>query len=107
MTELMRWEPSKRPSALQALQHPFFQVGLSPERPIGQEEGRGPRPDTLNGGENRRDVGNTRLTVDDGKAAHEFKGLTAPTQKPAGDSYSANFRSPLDASPSMLELLLR
>merc|ERR1719440_803568 len=34
MNELMRWDPAKRPTAAQALQHPFFLVGLSPERPV-------------------------------------------------------------------------
>ena len=34
MTELMRWDPAKRPTAAQSLQHPFFQVGLPVERPL-------------------------------------------------------------------------
>ena len=97
MTELMRWEPSKRPTALQALQHPFFQVGLTPERPVGGE----PRPDTLNGGDAGRDtrVGNTRLAVDDAKPVSDFKGLSAPPQKPSGAEYDYS-RSPLDGPGS-------
>ena len=33
MNELMRWDPAKRPTAAQALQHPFFQVGVPVDRP--------------------------------------------------------------------------
>lgn len=29
MTALCSWDPAKRPTAVQALQHPFFQVGLT------------------------------------------------------------------------------
>lgn len=29
MTDLLAYDPNKRPSAVQAIQYPFFQVGLS------------------------------------------------------------------------------
>ena len=29
MTSMCQWDPAKRPTAVQALQHPFFQVGMS------------------------------------------------------------------------------
>jgi len=85
MTELMRWDPIKRPTAQQALQHPFFLVGLSPERPVASAAS---RPDTFNGsGESRIPVGNTKLSSavgDDAPPAPDFKGgLSAPAQKPA------------------------
>lgn len=28
MTSMCQWDPAKRPTAVQALQHPFFQVGM-------------------------------------------------------------------------------
>jgi protein kinase len=32
------WDPSKRPTASQALQHPFFQVGMCISPPVSQHE---------------------------------------------------------------------
>uniref|UniRef100_A0A7S4BU08 non-specific serine/threonine protein kinase n=1 Tax=Chrysotila carterae TaxID=13221 RepID=A0A7S4BU08_CHRCT len=80
MTDLMKWDPAKRPTALQALQYPFFQVGLQPERPIAS--GGGARPDTIGAG-GAIGIGNTKLTVDDDAPKGDFKGgLSAPAQKP-------------------------
>ena len=81
MTELMRWDPAKRPTAMQSLQHPFFLVGVPVDpgmRPANT------RPDTLNGdGQVRRDmpVGTTKLKETDAPedAKADFKGgLSAP-----------------------------
>jgi len=87
MTELMRWDPAKRPTAAQALQHPFFLVGIPAERPIP-----GSRPDTLNGGDVQTQskqgltVGNTKLTSGgEREGGGDFKGLSAPPPKPSSD----------------------
>ncbi len=32
MTDMMRWNPAKRPSAQQALRYPYFQVNTSPKK---------------------------------------------------------------------------
>lgn len=53
MTAMCQWDPARRPSAVQALQHPFFQVYcyaelallLSPGRSPGQLIFRGHQPD--------------------------------------------------------------
>ena len=101
MTELMRWDPAKRPTAAQALQHPFFQVGLQVERPLGggdSREGVSSRPGTLDGGEMARGknvpIGHTKLSegLDD---VDGFKGITAPAQKkssrpPSDGSFASN-----------------
>lgn len=81
MSELMRWDPAKRPTAAQCLQHPFFLVGAPIERPIGAPPGS--RPDTLNGDGLVRSgglpVGNTQLASSDRAGGGEFKGgLSAP-----------------------------
>ncbi|GFR45903.1 hypothetical protein Agub_g7359 [Astrephomene gubernaculifera] len=34
MTQLCQWDPNKRPTAVQALQHPYFAVGVRPALPI-------------------------------------------------------------------------
>ncbi|KAL3921825.1 MAG: hypothetical protein SGPRY_004768, partial [Prymnesium sp.] len=90
ITELLRWDPAKRPTAMQALQHPFFSVGVQVER--GSVPHPGSRPDTLNGdGADGRPkpVGNTVLNSGGGRdngGSHDFKGLSAPpaNQKPQG-----------------------
>ncbi|KAL1524046.1 hypothetical protein AB1Y20_018960 [Prymnesium parvum] len=90
ITELLRWDPAKRPTAMQALQHPFFTVGVPVERPVAGA-GAGSRPDTLNGdGSDGRPkpVGSTVLNSGGGVNApsHDFKGLSAPSanQKAGG-----------------------
>ena len=93
MTELMRWDPAKRPTAAQALQHPFFLVGIPPERPIntGDRGAPGSRPDTLNGGNDPSNkqglqVGNTKLSsAGKDSSSSEFKGLSAPAPQPGKD----------------------
>ncbi len=40
MTDLMRYDPNKRPTASQALQHPYFQIGISAPIPIKIQTGR-------------------------------------------------------------------
>ncbi|GIL50354.1 hypothetical protein Vafri_6580 [Volvox africanus] len=34
MTQLCQWDPNKRPTAVQALQHPYFAVGVRPALPV-------------------------------------------------------------------------
>ncbi|KAG2441841.1 hypothetical protein HXX76_003449 [Chlamydomonas incerta] len=34
MTQLCHWDPNKRPTAVQALQHPYFAVGVRPALPV-------------------------------------------------------------------------
>jgi protein kinase len=38
MSAMCAWDPSKRPTASQALQHPFFQVGMCISPPVSQHE---------------------------------------------------------------------
>ena len=40
MTDLMRWDPAKRPTAMQVLQHPFFLVGVPIDPPIRSKDAR-------------------------------------------------------------------
>ena len=39
MSSLMRWDPATRPTAAQALRHPFFHRGRQAERPLGRMMG--------------------------------------------------------------------
>ena len=89
MNELMRWDPAKRPTAAQALQHPFFQVGMPVDRPVGSSSSQTSnqnRPDTLNGagggGGARKSVpvGGVSLTTGGGdEDFKDFKGnVSAP-----------------------------
>ena len=39
MSSLMRWDPATRPTAAQALRHPFFHKGRPAERPLGRMMG--------------------------------------------------------------------
>ncbi|KAG2485704.1 hypothetical protein HYH03_015589 [Edaphochlamys debaryana] len=34
MTQLCQWDPNRRPTAVQALQHPYFAVGVRPAMPV-------------------------------------------------------------------------
>ena len=92
MTELMRWDPAKRPTAASALQHPFFLVGLPVERPLNSGNRPGSRPDTLNGDGSSQAtkqgmvVGNTKLTSGGERAGGpDFKGLSAPPPQPGAE----------------------
>ena len=95
MNELMRWDPAKRPTAAQALQHPFFQVGMPVDRPVGSSSSQTSnpnRPDTLNGagggGGARKSVpvGGVSLTSGGGDEDYkDFKGNVSapPVSKPS------------------------
>ena len=93
MRDLMLWDPAKRPTAAQALQHPFFTVGMPVERPLSERSpGGNSRPDTLNGGDPSSNkglqAGNTKLASDAERAkggSDEFKGLSAPAPKPGAE----------------------
>jgi len=83
MTEMMRWDPAKRPTAAQALGHSFFLSGQQPEAPLGPAGGSagGSRPTTHDAGKHDVKVGQTKLSYDTDKDAGEFKGgLSAPAQ---------------------------
>lgn len=99
MTELMRWDPARRPNATQALQHSFFTVGLTPEAPISQAPQTGLRPDTYNASDPNRQpvpVGNTKLSIgDDDSTMPEYKGgLSAPAQKPVCAGLNSGSKPP-------------
>jgi len=98
MTELMRWDPAKRPTATQALQHPFFTVGLTPERPIGTGASGNSRPDTYNGTDSNKGqpIGHTKATIgDDDAPKPEYNGgLSAPAQKPAPSGLNSGSKPP-------------
>lgn len=84
MTEMMRWDPAKRPTAAGALGHPFFLSGQVPEAPLGAAGGAGDgsRPSTHDDRKQDVKIGATKLTYDSDKQAGEFKGgLSAPAQR--------------------------
>jgi len=92
MTEMMRWDPAKRPTAAQALGHPFFLAGQQPELPLGPgSSGHASRPDTHEASR-KQDirVGATRVTYDGEKEPGDFKGgMSAPPKKASGLSHAA------------------
>mmetsp|Transcript_10439 Transcript_10439/g.28818 ORF Transcript_10439/g.28818 Transcript_10439/m.28818 type:complete len:562 (+) Transcript_10439:42-1727(+) len=83
MTEMMRWDPAKRPTAAQALGHSFFLSGQQPEPPLGPAGGsaHGSRPNTHDDRKQDVKIGTTKLSYENERHAGEFKGgLSAPAQ---------------------------
>jgi protein kinase len=86
MTEMMRWDPAKRPTAAAALGHPFFLSGQQPEAPLcaAGDSGNGSRPSTHDDRKQDVQIGATKLTYNSERQAGEFKGgLSAPAQPPS------------------------
>lgn len=44
MTAMCAWDPNKRPSAVQCLQHPYFSIGVRPALPMSGSPSSGERP---------------------------------------------------------------
>lgn len=91
MTDLMKYDPSKRPSASQSLQYPFFQIGLNiPVMPKSD-----PRPPTFdNPGANEKYINqsNPAAAPKDAPGAG-FSGLTAGPQMQSNPQPGASGQS--------------
>ncbi|GAX76513.1 hypothetical protein CEUSTIGMA_g3959.t1 [Chlamydomonas eustigma] len=44
MTAMCHWDPNKRPTAVQCLQHPYFSIGVRPSIPVATSPATGDRP---------------------------------------------------------------
>jgi hypothetical protein len=56
MTDLMKYDPSKRPTASQALQYPYFQIGISAPIPMKIQTGRSTMQETSNQQQQQQDL---------------------------------------------------
>jgi protein kinase len=82
MQKMLEYDPSKRPSASQALQYPWFQIGVPNVSAMPKSD---PRPPTFdNPGMNEKYI--QQSDGDSGSGSHNFSGLTAGPQMSGANS---------------------
>jgi len=99
---MLAWDPNKRPTAVQCLQHPYFSLGLKPMMPLGEPGGGEPLP-TRPGSQRQSSLERPNLEDRNGMPNVHQWAETAPPQRASGgqEAPSSSWELSLDdCSPS-------